>query len=476
MRIGLVLDNPKRDLGGILLIAYQLMKQNHIIFIIPLYDQGYDIPLLNLDLLVVNYVRKNNIEFLQTYKELGIFIAVMDTEGGVLPETGNFSPEFLAKLFSKNHGNTFVDHYFFWGEKLQKAFKIYSGMLSSQLSLTGCPRYDYCHRKWKATLGNRSNLYILINLNFPSINPWWGNTEYNNNKFVFYSADEEISRAIQINGLNKDAYLSFESERKKVFAKYLETIRKLAKINPEKHFILRPHPFENKSIYESYFNNFENIFIDSEGEVLEVINRSKLVINLNCSTSVETRLLGKVPVSLEFINSKILRNNLNLPSNISFQALDFNQLNKIVQDVRIEKLDSPKKNEIMNQIKPWFYKCDGNAAKRMANKVGSFNYVNTHSNKLQQVLCSIKSSYKKFNLRYLIQGLISLVLGSNFLSQLRIKMRPDRQMKYTNILEMIKRLEKIARSEGKPFNFQVKHARNELTGMKLSSIYCQQIF
>ncbi len=177
MRIGLVLDNPKRDLGGILLIAYQLMKQNHMIFIIPLYDQGYDIPLLNLDLLVVNYVRKNNIEFLQTYKELGIFITVMDTEGGVLPETGNFSPEFLAKLFSRNHGNTFVDHYFFWGEKLQKAFKTHSGMLSSQLSLTGCPRYDYCHRKWKAILGNRSNLYILINLNFPSINPRWGNTE-----------------------------------------------------------------------------------------------------------------------------------------------------------------------------------------------------------------------------------------------------------------------------------------------------------
>ena len=476
MRIGLVLDNPKRDLGGILLIAYQLMKQNHIIFIIPLYDQGYDIPLLNLDLLVVNYVRKNNIEFLKTYKELGIFIAVMDTEGGVLPEIGNFSPEFLAKLFSKNHGNTFVDHYFFWGEKLHKAFKTYSGMLSSQLSLTGCPRYDFCHSKWRATLGNRSNLYILINLNFPSINPWWGNTEYKNYKFVFYSANEEISRAIQINGLNKDACLSFESERKKVFAKYLKTIRKLAKINPEIHFILRPHPFENKVIYESYFNNFENIFIDSEGEVLEVINGSKLVINLNCSTSVETRLLGKVPVSLEFINSNILRNNLNLPSNISFHALDFNELNKIVQGVKIEKLDSPKKNEIMNQIKPWFYRCDGNAAKRMANKISSFNYVNTHSNKLQQILRSIKSSYKKFNLRYLIQGLISLVLGSNFLSQLRIKMHPDRQMKYTNILEMMKRLEKIARSEVKPFNFQVKHARNELTGMKLSSIYCQQNF
>ena len=476
MRIGLILDNPKRDLGGILLLAYQIMKQGHLVFIIPMYEQGYDIPVLKLDLLVVNYARKNNIEILRTYKNLGIFIAVMDTEGGVLPETGNFSPEFLAKLFSKNRGGSFVDHYFFWGEKLQKAFEIYSGMLSSQLSLTGCPRYDYCHSKWRASLGNPSNLYILINLNFPSINPWWGNTEYNDGKFKFYSADKEISLAIEINGLNEDSYLSFESERKKVFAKYLSVIRRLAKINPQKHFVLRPHPFENKKIYETYFNGFNNITIDSEGEVLEVINRSNLVINLNCSTSVETRLLGKVPVSLEFINSNILRNNINLPSNISYQAHNFSDLNNIVQDISIEKMDSLKKDKIMSEIKPWFYKCDGNAAKRIANKISSFNYVNTHSNKVEQTLCSIRSSYKKFNLRYLIQGLISLILGSNFLSQLRIKMRPDRQMKYTNIMEVKKRLEKIARSEGKRFNFQVKHARNELTGRKLSSIYCQQHF
>jgi len=476
MRIGLILDNPKRDLGGILLLAYQIMKQGHLVFVIPLYEQGYDIPVLKLDLLVVNYVRKNNIEALQTYKYLGIFIAVMDTEGGVLPEFGNFSPEFLAKLFSNNHANSFIDHYFFWGEKLHKAFEIYSGMLGSQLSLTGCPRYDYCHSKWRPSLGERSSLHILINLNFPSINPWWGKTEYKDNNFIFYSADEEISRAIKINRLNEDSYLTFESERKNVFAKYLEAIHQLAKMNPEKKFVLRPHPFENKKIYETYFNGFVNIAIDSEGEVLEVINKSNLVINLNCSTSVETRLLGKLPVSLEFLNSNILRNNINLPSNISYQAHNFNELNNLVRGVNEEKMDTSKQDEIMNEIKPWFYKCDGNAAKRMANIIGSFNYSNTHANKLDQLLCLIKSSHKKINLRFFIQGLISLVLGSNFLSQLRIKIRPERQMKYTNPLEIKKRLERLAQLESKQINFKVKHAQNELTGMKLSSIYCQQIF
>jgi surface carbohydrate biosynthesis protein len=475
MRIGLILDNPKRDLSGIILTLYHLIKEGHLAYVIPLYDQGYDVPLLNLDVLIVNYVRRNNIELLQTYKKIGIFIAVMDTEGGVLPESGNFSPEFIAKLFSKNQSNTFIDHYFFWGEKLHKAFQIYSGMLSKQLSLTGCPRYDYCHTKWRGSLGDRSSSHILVNLNFPSINPWWGHTEYNGNKFIFHSADEEIRRAIEINGLNERPYLVFENQRKKVFAKYLSVIRKLAEINPKKQFILRPHPFENKKIYETYFNDFPNVAIDSKGEVLEVINKSNLVINLNCSTSVETRLLGKIPVSLEFINSDILRNNINLPSNISLKAKDFDHLNRIIQDISLEKIDSLTKHKIMNDIKLWFYKADGNAAKRMATIISSFNYANRYSNKFYQSLYSVKASFKEFTLLPVIQGLTSLVLGSYFTSLLRIKFRPERKMKYANILEIKKKLEKIAQCEGKKINFKVKHARSELTGLKLSSIFCEYL-
>jgi surface carbohydrate biosynthesis protein len=476
MRIGLILDNPRRDLGGIILTVFHLITKGHKVFIIPLYDQGYDVPLLNLDVLVVNYVRKNNIEFLQTYKKLGIFIAVMDTEGGVLPESGNFSPEFLAKSFRQNQASDFVDHYFFWGDQLYSAFKTYSGMLSDQLSLTGCPRYDYCHNRWRGLLGPTSNSYVLVNLNFPSINPWWGNTEYVDNNFIFHSAEKEMKNNIQVHGLNEDSWLSFESQRKKVFAVYLKTISQLAKINPRKDFVLRPHPFENKKIYKTYFNDLLNVTIASEGEVLEVINKSSLVINLNCSTSVEARLLGKVPVSLEFMNSDILRNNVNLPSKISYKAHDFNELNKIIQDVSIEKMDSFQKNKIMSAIKLWFYKCDGNAAYRMACIICDLNYTNTHSNKFKQALCSIKSSYKKFNLRFLIQGLPSFILGSFFLSYIKIKIRPERQMKYSNVLEIKKILDKIAFSEGKQFNFQVKHAQNEITRVKLSSIYCQQIF
>ncbi len=476
MRVGLVLDNPKRDLGGILLLAYQLMKQDHEIFIIPLYEQGYDIPVLNLDLLVVNYVRQNNIEFLQTYKKLGIFIAVLDTEGGVLRDSGNLSPEFISKLFRKIQASNFVDHYFFWGEKLYKAFESYSGMFRSQLSLTGCPRYDYCHPKWRSLLGDRSNLYILINLNFPSINPWWGNTEYKKNKFIFNSANEETKRAIKIAGLDGNLYRLFINEQKKVFHIYLKTICQLAQINPEKKIVVRPHPFENQKIYKDYFVNFKNISVDSGGEVLEAINKSSIVINLNCSTSVESRLLDKVPVSLEFLNSNILRNNLNLPTNISFKAYDFNELNKIVKNVSLEKMDHSKKNKISRAIKKWFYKCDGNASYRIANIICGFNYVNFHSNKIEQLICAIKSSYKKFHLRFFIQGIASIILGSNFITQIKNKIHPERQMKYTNILEIKNRLEKIAESEGRKVNFEVKHAKNELTLMKLSSMHCQQIF
>lgn len=474
MKIGLILDNPRRDLDGLMLLAYQLLKRKHTVFIIPFYDQSYDVPLLNLDVLIVNYARKSNLDFLKTAKKLGVFLVVMDTEGGVLPESGNFSPDFLAQSFNKMGGATLIEHYFFWGQRLYEAYSLHSGLSKEKLSVTGCPRYDYCHLKWRPLLGSADNSQILVNLNFPGINPWWGSTEYNKtfDEFIFHSARKETSDVAKMYGLSANLMLAMENEQKNAFKNFLLTIRKLAKLNKNKKIIVRPHPFENRDVYRVYFGDLSNVIVDSEGEVLSVINKSSLVIQLNCSTAVESRLLNKLPVSLEFLNSEALRNNLNLPSRISYPARSFEELIELIQNDIYQDTGCIKQKDVMKQLKPWFYKCDGNSSQRMAEIIDAFNYSNIFSDVAQQIFSSAQL-FGKFKFHAALQGTLSLMFGSNLIALLRRKIQPSRQFKYSSVLTIKTRLEEIALCDGRQLRFQIEHARNRLTGLRLTTICCQ---
>ena len=65
-RICLIIDNPLRDFDDYL-VAY-LMVKNFEVFIVPMNAQNSDALSLNPDVVLVNYIRKNNLEILNLYK------------------------------------------------------------------------------------------------------------------------------------------------------------------------------------------------------------------------------------------------------------------------------------------------------------------------------------------------------------------------------------------------------------------------
>ena len=65
MRIGWVVDHPKRDLAGSVLAAYQLASRGASVAIVPMYEQGVDVPRLGLDTLVANYARAANLDLMR---------------------------------------------------------------------------------------------------------------------------------------------------------------------------------------------------------------------------------------------------------------------------------------------------------------------------------------------------------------------------------------------------------------------------
>ena len=80
-KVCLIVDNPIRDLEGIILIAWHLAKKNIICYIVPIYCQAFDVISLKPDLVLVNYLRPNNVNLLLRYKKENIKICILDTEG-----------------------------------------------------------------------------------------------------------------------------------------------------------------------------------------------------------------------------------------------------------------------------------------------------------------------------------------------------------------------------------------------------------
>ena len=82
-RVCLVVDNPLRDLDGIVLLGWTLAQKGAEVFLVPMYQQAFEVAALLPDLVLVNYLRPNNRRLVEAYSKGGILVGVLDTEGGV---------------------------------------------------------------------------------------------------------------------------------------------------------------------------------------------------------------------------------------------------------------------------------------------------------------------------------------------------------------------------------------------------------
>src|SRR3954468_23286725 len=143
MRVGLVVDHPKRDLPGAVMLGYQLARRGASVVLVPMYEQAVDVPRLGLDALVVNYARPVNLDLMRSFAKAGLALYVLDTEGGVLAEKGGNSPPAMAAYVRGSGYADILSGYFFWGDRLHAAFNDNQAMQPGRLHLTGCPRFDF---------------------------------------------------------------------------------------------------------------------------------------------------------------------------------------------------------------------------------------------------------------------------------------------------------------------------------------------
>lgn len=109
-----------------------------------------------------------------------------------------------------------------------------------------------------------------------------------------------------------------------VFRGFMELIEQLSRRFPDHTVVVRPHPSENHAPWHARAATLPNVEVVYEGNVTEWILASEICIHTNCTTGVESYLLGKPSISYRpTCDPKF---DLFLPNALSGEAFELEQV------------------------------------------------------------------------------------------------------------------------------------------------------
>lgn len=313
-KILIIVDNPQRDLAGYTYLSEELAKENYLVFLTPMYN-FHEIFLINPDLVILNHARKkkihsSGIDLVIQYCSLSnIKTVVIDSEGGLFRK--NFIKKY--KKFVNESANE-IDKYFLWGSN---KINLINKKKITKYAVTGHPRFDLFFLKDyknKFLREFKKKNYILVNTSFARLNPIEGDT-------------------VSLKDFKKYKISKLYNDQKLYFNKFIDFLKNFSKLNENISFVLRPHPFESKTIYKKEFANCKNIEVVNKGDIFFYLKKCKFVINHNCQTSLDAILAGKNCIN--FSNYELTKG-LSILDKISTRVENEDQLKSVIHKFLIK--------------------------------------------------------------------------------------------------------------------------------------------
>ncbi|ABF53280.1 surface carbohydrate biosynthesis protein [Sphingopyxis alaskensis] len=453
-RIGLIVDHPTRDLPGMVLLGFHLARHDIETALIPMYQQGIDVPLLDLDALVMNFARPVNLPLARQYHALGTKLFVLDTEGGVLSSEGRASPEAIADYTATSGFSDLLSGYFFWGDRLRSAFDKAAVLPTDRLFLTGCPRFDFYTGILRECNPPKRRGHILVNTNFPMANP----------RFIDGRNDDRA--ALQELGFDASYVDALLSENRRIMAAMIALVDDLARDLPGNQIVLRPHPFERFETYESHFSGRSNVLVDGEGPVLDALNGARALVHLNCGTAVEALMSDVAPLTPDWINSDFMRRHVELPSRASHSVGSYAEMLDLLRsDVPGRDIDLPGLYRRVAQ--PYFHLNDGMAAQRVAAILA--RKVNRAVGNHRSMRIALNGSHLRPSLHQKIQALVGNLAGTAVVRDLRARSKASRKAKIFRARDVQPLLDRLGDLLGHSGS-QAASATHPFTGLPLASV------
>ena len=171
----------------------------------------------------------------------------------------------------------------------------------SQVSVTGCARFDFYHPRWRGILdpgqadgGSGRTRHLLVNTNFSTVNP------------RFTTREQSIEYQHREYGWSYEVIQRIADAEDESIKGMIEIGGRLAEDHPRQTIVLRPHPFENPEPYRSALGRFPNVVINDCGPVQPQINAAAAVIQRSCTTAIESAAAGVPTFSPQWLPAPFL--------------------------------------------------------------------------------------------------------------------------------------------------------------------------
>lgn len=361
-----IVDHKHRDLAASSLIGYYLKEDGYSVAYCATWHESSIVKEFSPDIIVLpKPIYKNHI--FAGWKIRGIKIAVNDVEGNL-----------QQKEFGFLKPKIFPDLYFYWnkifyerqGEFFKNEQSGYTGR-PPKMVLAGCPRIDFLHPKFH--LVNKPKKELVKELDVPK-----------NKKIITIAtagssadlSDEDLKKVqINLNSRNSnppDAFLE-ASVYRELREITVSIIKETSKTLPDYHIVLKPHPNEVPTFWESLVKDYKlkNITIMKSGTINDLLNLSDLHMAHNVCTSTFEAMIKRVPaIEIQTNRSSELfsQKDLNLPL---FPILSVEQALEA-----IKKIESSREEVIEEGFKiaedfcmNWYGKFDGQRCKEYAENI-----------------------------------------------------------------------------------------------------------
>jgi len=355
MKIALIVDNPLRDLPGLVLVGAHLVNAGATVYLVPMNLQQWEVFTLAPDYVLVNYCRKNNQALIERMQAAGIRVGVLDTEGGVLVSLESYGQTLATSAKVRASITSFMT----WGPLLGD-FAVQSGWFTpDQVTVTGCPRIDFYNESWRdAALdlsdipGDPSLPLVMFNSNFSLSNP------------QFYTPKEERTQLIRRFGFSAAEIDEWQEANRSAMEGLTSLANALAERFPQVRFVFRPHPFENLKPYEKLLGPMQNLQLIREGTVDGWVLRSAAVIQRGCSTAIEAAMAGSVAISPSWLPTR----EVEAVNAVSYSCDTTEEVARLLEQVLSGTFTASqsKRQALAKVVSDWFSSVDGKAAERVA--------------------------------------------------------------------------------------------------------------
>lgn len=285
-----------RDFEGHGLVGWHLNRKYGID---SYYINGYDIYKKIVELkpavLIMDHLVWDHKKALAKWtSDLGIKVVLLFTEGYYHEKTG------LDKMMGQPVATTLgINSYLAWNDSMIERAKeiVDDKKLIQKFKVTGCPRFDFLmNDQLKKVTVQGQEFRLKYNIEgYSSVITYMSTTPYQGYSFQkFYTRYKKRAK------YPEEEIKNFYSDQQRQFKNHTEIIRDVALKNPDCFFFYKTHPSEAYvTNYDIVFNNIKNIKVIQNENVRPFLFYSDLIIQRNCTTAIESWLLGKPVVQLD---------------------------------------------------------------------------------------------------------------------------------------------------------------------------------